>query len=308
MSQIDDDYDRRAHERLLLEKQRIEDDRKSRSVGDSKFAKLVSQGASELKKGTDQRREQGGDEKGKEVIAKAKKFSQKVQATDSVQSLKELPERRRDGPPVEERAHAQSDEAHLAQGHAADQAEFEQAQEGRHTDISEGEERLEERKDSSEHHNAGQAGQRKAVARADDGGGRQGGGGGGKKGDSDSGASQAFRLNPALMAPPAVAQPRASPMNEKLRALANEIAQKIVQSVRVGTNRAGDAEFQIELKSTVLAGLQIKVSGRNGKISAEFSGRDPEVMALLKKNADGLKEALSARGLLLVDLKIEERK
>jgi hypothetical protein len=110
------------------------------------------------------------------------------------------------------------------------------------------------------------------------------------------------------MAPVAVAQPRTGAMSEKLRALANEIAQKIVQNVRVGTNRAGEAEFQIDLKSSVLNGLQIKVSGRRGKITAVFSGSDAEVLKLIKQNAEGLKSALQGRGLTLAELRIEERK
>ena len=49
-----------------------------------------------------------------------------------------------------------------------------------------------------------------------------------------------------------------------------------------------------------------RVAGR--KITAVFSGKDTEVLKLIKQNADGLTSALKGRGLVLVDLKIEERK
>ena len=137
---------------------------------------------------------------------------------------------------------------------------------------------------------------------------KHGGGSSHDQGGDDQSGSNSFRFNPALMAPVPVAQPRPSVISERLRALANEIAQKIVENVRVGINRAGEAEFQIELKSSVLSGLQIRISGGHGKISAAFSGADPGVLKLIRDNADGLKQALQGRGLQLTELKIEERK
>jgi len=75
----------------------------------------------------------------------------------------------------------------------------------------------------------------------------------------------------------------------------------------VGTNAAGNAEFQIDLRSTVLSGLSIKVSGGNGRIRATFAGSDREVLKLLEDNKDALKQALGGRGLSLEELRIEVR-
>ena len=75
--------------------------------------------------------------------------------------------------------------------------------------------------------------------------------------------------------------------------MAQEIAQKIVERVRVGRNADGLAEFQIDLRSNVLAGLQIKVSGNKGGIKAVFAGSDREVLKLLKENAEGLKAVIA---------------
>ena len=116
-----------------------------------------------------------------------------------------------------------------------------------------------------------------------------------------------FRYNPALRAPVPVAQPKSTGGSERLRALANEIAQKIVERVRVGTNAAGNSEFQIDLRGDVLGGMSIKVSAKNGKISAVFSGKDREVLKMLEQQREGLKTALSGRGLTLESLKVEAR-
>jgi hypothetical protein len=111
------------------------------------------------------------------------------------------------------------------------------------------------------------------------------------------------------MAPAPLATPRATLVSDKLRALATELAQKMVERVRVGTNELGNSEFQIDLRSEVLAGLQIRVScGKGRRISASFSSADVEVLKQLKAEAEGLRKALTARGLTLDEIKIEERR
>lgn len=136
----------------------------------------------------------------------------------------------------------------------------------------------------------------------------QGGGHGGDGDDKGAGSKQfagQFRFNPALAPPVPVIKPKDTGASERLRALANEIAQKIVERVRVGRNADGLAEFQIDLKSSVLSGLTIRLSGSHGRIRAFFSGRDREVLKLLRENSDGLRAALEGRGLRLEELKIE---
>jgi hypothetical protein len=298
MSRVDDDaQERRVQERLALEKQRLADKNKEKSVADSRFAKLVFKTGAEKSK-SDQVREKSTT--GRDVIEKMKGFGARLQKGQKGDMEGGDRAGEADGSRVFAR---QSQEEDALSG----------TMEGRHDDSKVGDERLEERKDSQDHDAAAHLGASQHAredARAGAGGGGMGGGGKEKDGDGGQGAAsaQGFRLNPALMAPVAVAQPRTGVMSDKLRALANEIAQKIVQNVRVGTNRAGEAEFQIDLKSSVLNGLQIKVSGKHGKITAVFSGKDAEVLKLIKQNADGLKSALQGRGLMLAELRIEERK
>jgi hypothetical protein len=129
-------------------------------------------------------------------------------------------------------------------------------------------------------------------------------GGQGKKKQPDG----SFKIPPsALMAPPPLAQPKDSSPASKLRALAQEIINRIVERVRVGSNAEGLPEFQLELHSSVLAGLLIKVSSNRGRIRAVFSSHDPAVLKALRGGAKELTDALSARGIPLEALEFEAR-
>ncbi len=134
------------------------------------------------------------------------------------------------------------------------------------------------------------------------GGGKDSGSGGGGAG---AGGGPGFRFNPALMAPVPIAKQKDLAGSDRLRRIANEIAQKIVERVRVGTNALGHSEFQIDLRNNVLGGLSVKVSAHGGKIRAVFKGSDKEVMKLLKDGEASLKAALEGRGLTLEDFVIE---
>jgi hypothetical protein len=138
-----------------------------------------------------------------------------------------------------------------------------------------------------------------------------GGGGGGQSGKDEKGGAGAmqpgFRFNPALMAPVPVAKQKDVSGSERLRKVANELAQKIVEKVRVGTNAAGKVEFQVDLRSDVLKGLSVKVSSHNGKIKAVFQGSDRDVLKLVDEQKEALTQALAARGLSLEDFKVEAR-
>lgn len=134
-------------------------------------------------------------------------------------------------------------------------------------------------------------------------------GGGQQGGNKDKGGEPpaTIRFNPALMAPVGIAKPKEATGSDRLRKIANELAAKIVDRVRIGTNAAGKVEFQIDLRSDVLSGLQVKVSSQNGKIKATFTGTNKDVLKLIEEQGDALKAALSARGLTLEDFKVERR-
>jgi hypothetical protein len=200
--------------------------------------------------------------------------------------------------------------AQTAQG---DKGTTARALEGRKSDAKQGRAALEEAHESSDLSSiaaAGTGGARgeKGELKGDADKGAGGQGGGGQKDQKDSPAMPtAFRLNPALMPPVPVAKQKEVSGSERLRQVANELAQKIVEKVRIGTNAAGKVEFQIDLRSDVLKGLSVKVSGTHGRISAVFQGSDRDVMKLLEEQKEALTKALAARGLTLQDFKIEGR-
>jgi hypothetical protein len=185
---------------------------------------------------------------------------------------------------------------------------------GRSGDAKVARERLGERKEAGESSGAsasaggaaGAKGEKGDIKTDADKGGQQGGGGKDGK-DGAANANPGFRFNPALMAPVPVSKTKEASGSERLRKVANEVAQKIVDKVRIGTNAMGKTEFQIDLRSDVLAGLSVKISANNGKISAVFQGSDKDVMKLIEEQGDALKAALGARGLSLEDFKIEMR-
>lgn len=149
------------------------------------------------------------------------------------------------------------------------------------------------------------------VARREEDGGEGDAGGRGDSEKDDQGEQRmaAFKLPPAaLMPPPPLARPRAE-SGAGLGGAAREIVEKIVQRVLVGTNEQGVPEFRLELKSSVLQGLSIRVSASRGKrVRAVFSGADRGVLASLEEASQELKDALAARGLVLEELLFEESK
>jgi hypothetical protein len=197
-----------------------------------------------------------------------------------------------------------------AEGRGADAGEGARRSEGRKGDSRSTRATLEDRKSGSD----AEASARGAVgakggkgalkADADQGGGGQQGG---SKDQKDAQVAPNFRFNPALMAPVPVARAKEATGSDRLRKVANELAQKIVEKVRVGTNALGRMEFQVDLRNDVLSGLTVKVSAHNGKIKAVFQGRDTDVLKLIEEHGEALKTALTARGLTLEEFKTEAR-
>lgn len=293
MSRVEDDRQaQRAAERLVQEKHLQESKAKQRQEGESAFSRLVQQ-----------------------QKAAAQQPAQKPPAQQNLgQSV--LARLKQEGKSGELRG--KQNESGKPEGQQATQARKQEqgvAQtrtESRSTDSKVTKETLDERSEAFTQDGeqqalgamAGREAKGSLKTNADGGGGK---GGDGKDKDKGSELAAGFRFNPALMAPVPVAQPKPTSGSERLRAIANEIAQKIVERVRVGTNAAGNAEFQIDLRNDVLKGLSIKLTTKNGKIHATFSGNDREVLKMLEGQREALKNALAGRGLTLEELKVEAK-
>ncbi|MCE9666635.1 flagellar hook-length control protein FliK [Myxococcus stipitatus] len=295
MSRVDDDRDAaRLAERLMQEKKLAEGQAKKRQEGVSAFQKLMQPQAQPQATAPNPTPQTPGGGLARQVLAKAtqdgKTFGERLQQPQAGPQGMAQSQRRADAGATESRV----------QSRTADAKEDKRTAESRDKDMSSAESAL------------GQVNSEKGAAiraDADAGGGKGSGGGGGKDKKEGGGAEMApgFRFNPALMAPVPVAKPKDTAGSERLRAMASEIAQKIVERVRVGTNAAGLAEFQIDLRGDVLNGLSIKVSARNGKISATFSGSNRETLKLLEEHSEGLRTALGGRGLKLETVRFEAK-
>ncbi|NNB89298.1 flagellar hook-length control protein FliK [Corallococcus exiguus] len=300
MSRVDDDRDAaRLAERMIQERKLAETKTQKRLQGESVFSKLVQQGQAE--QALPKQAQELKQPLGKQVLARlaqgqGKTFDEKLAQKETAFAK---PGESTQGAQQSQR---NSESQGLSKGGEARKSEV--VEEKRSTDVREGDMNKAEGQ-------AGRLSQEKGELKIDvNAGGGKGAGGGGSKEKDDKGAQMAgagFRFNPALMAPVPVAKPKDTAGSERLRAMANEIAQKIVERVRVGTNAAGNAEFQIDLRGDVLNGLSIKVSAKNGKISAVFSGNDRDTLKMLEEQSDGLRSALGGRGLALENLRFEAK-
>ena len=324
MSRVDEDRQAdQITQRLLQEKQRAES--KSKQTKESAtFSKLVqTQTQTQAKT---QEKQEPKQSLAKQVLARMKEGpGSEVRQQEGANLRQEASKAqgRQESKGVEERVHTeQSGEAErMGAGQQADSARGELMSADRKSGQETTEARAESRSSESRTEGDAKADERSAAMRsagrsamkgqmksdADSGGGGSGGGGKDNKQGGEAAAAAGFRFNPALMAPVPVAKPKPSTGSDRLRAIANEIAQKIVERVRVGTNGAGNAEFQIDLRSNVLSGLSIKLSSKNGKISAVFSGSDRDVLKMIEEQSEGLKSALQGRGLKLEQLRFEAR-
>jgi hypothetical protein len=301
MSRVEDDRQaERAAQRLAQEKQLAEAKGKKLKEGAATFSKLMQQSQAEAPQQRQETKQpiaqsvlQRALKEGAITKQAAKSFDERVQTSQSTEAERLTQGRQTDTNRGGEVAVSRK------QDHQTTTSQLE----SRETDSKADTEAASER-------NAAAKGASRSKGElktdADSGGGGQGGGNKDNKG-GEAAAAAGFRFNPALMAPVPVAKPKPNTGSERLRAIANEIAQKIVERVRVGTNGAGAAEFQIDLRSNVLSGLSIKLSSKNGKISAVFSGSDREVLKMIEEQSEGLKSALSGRGLKLEDLRFEAR-
>lgn len=307
MSRVEDDRQaERAAELRAQEKRLQEAKAKQRQEGASAFSKLVGQ-QKEAQSAQQQKATQTPPQSlGKSVLARL----QEGKGGD-VRGLQRQTGKAETDSVAEGRQKDLSQGAQETQAKQGDQGVLRSRVESRSADTRAADELLLKRGEESEQSNetaaaGAQTSRSKGALKTDaDGGGKGGGEDGKDKKDGELAAG--FRFNPALMAPVPVAQPKPNTGSDRLRAIANEIAQKIVERVRVGTNAAGNAEFQIELRGDVLSGLSIKLSAKNGKIHAVFSGKDRDVLKMLEGQREGLKNALASRGLTLEDMRVEAR-
>jgi hypothetical protein len=327
MSRVEDGDDTRMAERLAQARKADESNKAKKSTESNAFSKLVGQQKQQAQVGKEQVQHQStmaqllGDA---EALAlhesgHTEAQAQSQQAESGFKSKlgqKSLGEKvsqntKADGNRAQgERIKDAQGEGATAQSRTADQSASSRGTDSRRTEGKATNSKIAERSESNEASStqaasAGAAKGEKGDIKTDA---DKGGGGQQGQGNKDAPAMQpGFRFNPALMAPMGIAKQKPTTGSDRLAKVANEIAQKIVENVRVGTNAMGAMEFQVDLRGDVLSGLSMKISAKNGKIKAVFSGNDRDVLKMIEEQKEGLQLALSARGLTLEDFKTETR-
>lgn len=146
-------------------------------------------------------------------------------------------------------------------------------------------------------------GDRLAAISRDDRGKGQGGDGGSK--DSGAGGDKL----PGQGAPMTQAQAQQVQTAQKTEGAAGarlppDVLQSIVDKVFVGMNKAGLSEFHIQFKDDVLAGSSLKVSAKDGKVSATFTTTNANVKRLIESSEGELARAFGNKGMSLERLEV----
>ncbi len=87
-------------------------------------------------------------------------------------------------------------------------------------------------------------------------------------------------------------------------ALTQQVLDKIVQYVRIGINRAGDKEIQMDLHQSIFRGLKLRVIAREGKVGVHFRTADKKGREIFEKNSDAIRDALAKKGIEVDELTI----
>lgn len=146
---------------------------------------------------------------------------------------------------------------------------------------------------------------------------RDGGGGGGDRGSFGGGASRR-ELSKVLIKSGAKSLPIdlqskfASKLADSLKTasvagkvqIPEELLNKIVQYVRIGINRKGEKEIQLDLHEKIFRGLKLKVSSHGGRVSVHFRTSDAKGKTALEDNEEEIKSLLSSKGIDVDDISI----
>ncbi|MFA5811909.1 MAG: hypothetical protein WC956_06225, partial [bacterium] len=101
-----------------------------------------------------------------------------------------------------------------------------------------------------------------------------------------------------------LAQAARGPDAAQQAALTQQALQKLVQYVRIGINRAGEKEIQVDLHEKIFRGLKLRVTSKGGKIGVHFKTADIRGREVFEKNSDAIKRALAAKGIEVAEFTV----
>lgn len=88
------------------------------------------------------------------------------------------------------------------------------------------------------------------------------------------------------------------------KGLSQAVLNQLVQYVRIGINRMGDKEMQIDLHEKIFRGLKLRVTSNKGKVSVHFITADADTRSVFDKNSAAIKNALEKRGIVVEDIRV----
>jgi len=95
---------------------------------------------------------------------------------------------------------------------------------------------------------------------------------------------------------------------EQAAPIPRDLVNKVVESVRVGQNREGAAEVQLDLKATMYEGMSVKVSGGKGAgVTATLIVDQISAKNALEREIGELAQRLEAKGLQVSEIRVELR-
>ncbi len=87
-------------------------------------------------------------------------------------------------------------------------------------------------------------------------------------------------------------------------ALTQQVLNKLVQYVRMGINRAGEKEIQVDLHEKIFRGLKLRVTTKGGKVGVHFRTADARGREVFEQQSDAIKSALAAKGIEVAELTV----
>jgi len=104
------------------------------------------------------------------------------------------------------------------------------------------------------------------------------------------------------------AEARGAPPAEETAPVPRDLMNKVVESVRVGQNREGMTEVQLDLKATMYDGMSVKVSGGKGEgVTATLIVDQIAAKNSLEREIGELAQRLEARGVQVNEIRVEVR-
>ncbi len=86
--------------------------------------------------------------------------------------------------------------------------------------------------------------------------------------------------------------------------LSQEILNQLVRYVRIGLNKEGNKEIELDLHKEVFKGLRLRLTANHGKVSVHFLTANSDVRELFKRETSKIEGALVARGIAVQEIKV----